>query len=96
MASGFPKLPGFAPTQPIEVDSFNQYDKKNLVFLEVYYVTIIFCFFWKQKQNNFKRVSASKQEYNRDYLSVRENYVSSNSSLIYSLFTSFQQKNIPP
>ena len=43
MASGFPKLPGFAPTQPIEVDSFNQYDKKNL--LEVYYVTIIFSFF---------------------------------------------------
>ncbi|KAL4485443.1 hypothetical protein ABPG72_008311 [Tetrahymena utriculariae] len=37
MASGFPKLPGFVPTQPIE-------------------------------QSNFKRVSAAKQEYNRDYL----------------------------
>lgn len=43
MASSFPLLPGFAPTQDLNVRYLSQ-------------------------RTNFKRVSATKQEFNRDYV----------------------------
>ena len=51
MASGFPKLPGYVPTQDLEVHLF----LISFSFISFSYQT-----------TNWKRVSAQKQDQNRD------------------------------